>query len=87
MKHYTKSNIEDLDKLFRLNLINSCSGYKSANLIVSKSEKGNTNVAVFISVAHIGSNPPMLSFLLRPTTYRAKLIKILLIREFLRLIA
>ncbi len=68
MKHFTNSDIKDLDKLFRLNLINSCTGYKSANLLATKSEKGRTNVAVFNSVHHIGSNPAMLGFILRPTT-------------------
>lgn len=68
MKHYTNSDIKDLDKLFRLNLINSCTGYKSANLLATKSKKGQTNVAVFNSVHHIGSNPAMLGFILRPTT-------------------
>ncbi|MFN4764499.1 flavin reductase family protein [Gillisia sp. Q332] len=68
MKHYTTSDIKNLDKLFRLNLINSCTGYKSANLLATKSKSGQTNVAVFNSVHHIGSNPAMLGFILRPTT-------------------
>ena len=68
MKHYTNSEIKQLEKLFRLNLINSCTGYKSANLLATKSETGQTNVAVFNSVHHIGSNPPMLGFFSRPTT-------------------
>lgn len=68
MKHYTNSDIKNLDKLFRLNLINSCTGYKSANLLATKSKNGKTNVAVFNSVHHIGSNPAMLGFILRPTT-------------------
>ncbi|CAM4048412.1 flavin reductase family protein [Gillisia limnaea] len=68
MKHYTNSDIKNLDKLFRLNLINSCTGYKSANLLATKSKSDQTNVAVFNSVHHIGSNPAMLGFILRPTT-------------------
>jgi flavin reductase (DIM6/NTAB) family NADH-FMN oxidoreductase RutF len=58
-----------MDKLYRINLINSCSGYKSANLIGTKSEKGATNVAVFSSVTHLGSNPPLLGFITRPTVF------------------
>jgi flavin reductase (DIM6/NTAB) family NADH-FMN oxidoreductase RutF len=54
--------------LYRINLINSCTGYKSANLIGTKDAKGISNVAVFSSVTHIGSNPPLLGFFLRPTT-------------------
>lgn len=68
MKHYNISEIQKLDKLFRGNLINSCTGYKSANLIGTISKNGRTNVAVFNSVTHLGSNPPMAGFVLRPTT-------------------
>lgn len=48
--------------------MNSLSGYKSANLIGSRSLAGVENVAVFSSVVHLGSNPPLLGFILRPTT-------------------
>ncbi len=68
MQHYDASDLENMNNLFRANLINSCTGYKSANLIATKSNKGITNVAIFSSVTHIGSNPPILSFILRPTT-------------------
>lgn len=54
--------------LYRINLINSCSGYKSANLIGTKSSDLISNVAVFSSVTHLGSDPSLLGFFLRPTT-------------------
>ena len=66
MKHITASEIEEMEKIYRLNLVNSCTGYKSANLIATRSKSGNTNVAVFSSVTHIGSNPAMLGFVTRP---------------------
>ncbi|WP_298419843.1 flavin reductase [uncultured Kordia sp.] len=62
----TRTDIDNMDKLYRINLINSCSGYKSANLIGTQSNEGNTNVAVFSSVVHLGSNPPLLGFITRP---------------------
>lgn len=68
MQHFDASDLEDMDNRFRVNLINSCTGYKSANLIATKSITGKTNVAIFSSVTHIGSNPPMLGFILRPTS-------------------
>ena len=68
MTHYTKNDIDNLDHLFKINLINSCSGYKSANLIGTKSAKGNANVAVFSSVTHMGSDPALFGFFLRPNT-------------------
>lgn len=68
MKHFSNSTIDKLDKLYRINLINSCTGYKSANLIATKSIDGTENVAIFSSVVHLGSNPPLLGFILRPNT-------------------
>lgn len=57
-----------MSSIYRLNMINSCTGYKSANLIATKSEKGLINLAVFNSVIHLGSKPPIIGFILRPTT-------------------
>lgn len=68
MKNFTRDDIDKMNKVKRLNLVNSCTGYKSANLIVTKSLSDVVNVAVFSSVTHIGSNPPMISFITRPLT-------------------
>ena len=68
MAFFNNKNIQNLEHLYKINLINSCSGFKSANLIASISSEGVTNVAVFSSVTHLGSNPPTLGFVLRPTT-------------------
>ena len=68
MMYFDKSDIVQFDKIHRINLMNSLSGYKSANLIGSISPEGEENVAVFSSLVHLGSNPPLLGFILRPTT-------------------
>ncbi|WP_152286441.1 flavin reductase family protein [Flavicella marina] len=68
MMRFTKSQIEALPHLQKINLINSVGGYKSANLIGSKSKNGITNLAVFSSVTHYGSSPAILGFVVRPTT-------------------
>ena len=68
MAFFNRKDIDGLEKIFKINLINSCSGFKSANLLGSISEDGKPNVAVFSSVTHLGSNPPTLGFILRPTT-------------------
>jgi len=68
MKKYTKDEFGQMKKIPRLNLINSCMGYKSANLIATKSKEGVSNVAVFSSVTHLGSDPALLGFILRPNT-------------------
>jgi flavin reductase (DIM6/NTAB) family NADH-FMN oxidoreductase RutF len=68
MAFFNFDDIQNLEKIFKINLINSCSGFKSANLLGSISEEGVSNLAVFSSVTHLGSKPPTLGFILRPTT-------------------
>jgi len=68
MKHISKEAISQMEKVERLNLINSCTGYKSANLMATKSLDGKSNVAIFSSVTHLGSNPALIGFIMRPTT-------------------
>lgn len=65
---FTREALQDLDKIYRLNMINSISGFKPANLIGTRSSKGQTNLAIFSSIVHIGSNPALLAFIMRPTT-------------------
>jgi len=67
MKSYSKEDIQALDRIYRLNLINSISGYKSANLIGTKGSAGE-NLAIISSVVHLGSNPALLGFIMRPDT-------------------
>lgn len=68
MVYITNAQLDNFHHLYRINLINSCSGYKSANLLGTISDEGIENVAIFSSVTHVGSNPPMLGFFLRPIT-------------------
>ncbi len=67
MAFFNREDIDGFDHIHKINLMNSLSGYKSANLIGSISSKAQENVAVFSSVVHLGSNPPLLGFILRPT--------------------
>tara|TARA_B100000809_G_scaffold266932_1_gene333221 strand:+ start:8738 stop:9352 length:615 start_codon:yes stop_codon:yes gene_type:complete len=67
MISFSKSDIDKLPHLHKINLINSVGGYKAANLIGSKSKEGITNLAVFSSVTHYGSSPAILGFVVRPT--------------------
>jgi len=66
MKTFDISAIDAMAKIPRLNLINSVTGYKSANLIGSCSKEGVLNVAIFSSITHLGSNPALLGFIIRP---------------------
>ena len=63
---YTKKQIEELDRVTRLKIINSVTGIKPGNLIGTIDNKGKTNLAIFSSVVHLGSNPPLLGFVSRP---------------------
>lgn len=65
--HLTKEDIQQLERKRRLNIINSVSGIKPANLIGTISNNQQTNVAIFSSVFHLGSDPALLGFITRPT--------------------
>ncbi|MBE0551780.1 MAG: flavin reductase [Ignavibacterium sp.] len=64
----TKENFSGFEKQYWTNLVNSLSGFKSANLIGTISPEGKTNLAIFSSVIHVGANPPLLGFLMRPVS-------------------
>ena len=65
---FTKEDLAQLERKYKLNLVNSISGIKPANLIGTRSKEGQSNVAIFSSVVHIGSKPPMLGLITRPET-------------------
>tara|TARA_B100001778_G_scaffold334551_1_gene346463 strand:- start:1670 stop:2296 length:627 start_codon:yes stop_codon:yes gene_type:complete len=66
--HYDKKAIDQLDRVTRLKIINSATGIKPGNLIGTIGENGATNLAVFSSITHLGSNPSLLGFISRPQT-------------------
>lgn len=68
MREISKQELEKLDRVYRLKLVNSLSGFKSANLIASVSKSGESNVAIFSSVVHLGSDPALIAFVMRPRT-------------------
>lgn len=68
IKHFTAEDIAQMEKVFRLNLMNSTPGFKSANLIGTQDTHGHTNLAIFSSVIHMGSNPALLGCIMRPDT-------------------
>ena len=55
-----------MPKVKRLNIINSITGIKPANLISTIDERNRHNLAIFSSVVHLGSNPALIGFILRP---------------------
>lgn len=75
MEHVSAKDILGMEKTYRRNLIHCCTGYKSANLVATQSSEGKPYVAVINSIFHMGSNPPMLGFILRPQTIPKKIYK------------
>jgi flavin reductase (DIM6/NTAB) family NADH-FMN oxidoreductase RutF len=66
-KHITLESILEMEKQFRVNLINSLGGFKSVSLVGTIDKKGNTNLAIFSSFFHIGANPPLIGMIFRPS--------------------
>jgi flavin reductase (DIM6/NTAB) family NADH-FMN oxidoreductase RutF len=58
--------IMNLELRKRAHFINSVGGFKSIGLIGTTDLQGNTNLAIFSSIVHIGANPPLISFIMRP---------------------
>jgi flavin reductase (DIM6/NTAB) family NADH-FMN oxidoreductase RutF len=67
MIEFDSIQIESIPKRERAHLINNLCGLRSANLI-GTSDGYKDNLAVFNSVIHLGSNPPLLGMVFRPLT-------------------
>ena len=65
--HFDSKTIDKMEQRYRANFINSITGFKSANLLGTISSDNETNLAIFSSVTHLGSHPPLLGFITRPT--------------------
>ena len=66
--HFSSSDIISMETRKRAAFMNSLSGFKSASLIGTIDNNNNTNLAIFSSVIHLGSNPPLVGFINRPDT-------------------
>jgi flavin reductase (DIM6/NTAB) family NADH-FMN oxidoreductase RutF len=67
-----ENDVKDLDRIYRLNLINSITGVKPANLIGTISSEKQDNLAIFSSLVHLGSNPAQLGLVTRPQRPKPK---------------
>nr|WKN36375.1 flavin reductase [Tunicatimonas sp. TK19036] len=63
---FNRQSIDQLEKRYRTNLINSLTGFKSVALIGTHNAAGKTNLAVFSQIIHVGANPPLIGVLFRP---------------------
>lgn len=68
LQHFTKNDFEKWERFYRASFFNSIGGFKSCNLIGTKSKNGQENLGLFFSVIHVGANPPLIGLLFRPHT-------------------
>jgi flavin reductase (DIM6/NTAB) family NADH-FMN oxidoreductase RutF len=62
----TYTELMAMEQFKRAHLINSVGGFKSVCLIGTTDNLSNTNLAIFSSIVHIGANPPLICFIMRP---------------------
>lgn len=65
-KTFHQADLAQLDKRYRVQLINALSGFKSANLIGTANAAGITNLSLFSSAVHIGADPALMGLISRP---------------------
>jgi len=68
LAHLSDTDIAAMASQQRALLINSLPGYKSAMLVGTCDATGQTNLAIVSSHFHLGSSPPLLAMILRPST-------------------
>ena len=70
MSQFRPDNWENKEGRYWTTLFNTISGPRSAVLIGTQTSEGIGNLGLFNSLVHIGAKPPLLGFILRPTTIR-----------------
>ena len=66
--YLSKNSFDELDIRYRSNLFNSIVGIKQASLVGTINSKNLTNLAIFSSTVHLGSNPALIGLFTRPMT-------------------
>jgi flavin reductase (DIM6/NTAB) family NADH-FMN oxidoreductase RutF len=62
----SSSTIQSWERFYRANFVNSLTGFKSVSLIGTIDAEQKTNLAIFSSLVHIGSDPALVGFINRP---------------------
>ncbi len=66
MLFYNQSEIQSWERFYRTNFINSLTGFKSVSLLGTVNQNGQTNLGVFSSIVHMGSDPALIGYINRP---------------------
>ncbi len=75
-------DIMQMEQRKRANLINSIGGFKSVCLIGTTNNENQTNLAIFNSIVHIGANPPLIGFFVRPDSVERHTLSNILATEY-----
>lgn len=59
-------DIQSLEQRYRTTFINSLAGFRQAVLVGTMSEAGNSNLALFNSLIHLGASPALFGLISRP---------------------
>lgn len=62
----SEDEFKNFEERKRARFINSLSGFKSSNLIGTISNGGQTNLSIISSAFHLGANPALIGFIIRP---------------------
>ena len=82
MRIFTSKELIEQEKPYRTNFINSLSGFKSLQLLGTKNQDGETNLAIFNSIFHVGANPPYIGLVVRPDGPEHDTLKNILGQEY-----
>ncbi len=66
MQLMNRATYDGLESRFKVQYFNSIVGHKNVCLIGTKNLENQSNLAIFNSLVHIGSNPPLLGLIFRP---------------------
>ncbi|WP_114940789.1 flavin reductase family protein [Mucilaginibacter endophyticus] len=66
MLNIKSEQIHELEKQYRISLINSLIGFRSLNLLGTTSNDGISNLCIISSAFHLGANPPLIGLVIRP---------------------
>lgn len=66
LHHYTKEHILQMEQRQRAAFVNALSGFKSLNLLGTKNNQNQSNLAIFNSAVHVGAHPPLMGVIVRP---------------------
>ena len=80
-QQFSLIEILEFDPRYRAMFINSLGGFKSLTLIGSVNDNDQTNLAIFSSFFHLGANPALFGFIVRPDSAQRHTLKNILVTK------